>query len=81
LVTIPLTGPVSAPMLVYDIGSKAYGGASAGVKDDTARAARMIAAALSEYLARRGFIPKSSELKAKRDWRDSFTIPQHPLSR
>jgi hypothetical protein len=51
------------------------------VKDDTARTARMIAAALSEYLARRGFIPKSSELKAKRDWRDSFTIPQHPLSR
>lgn len=80
LVTIPLTGPVSVPMLVYDVGSKTYSGASEGVKDDTARTGRMIAAALSEYLARRGFIPKSSELKAKRDWQDSFTIPQHPLS-
>ena len=80
LVTIPLSGPVSAPMLVYEIGSKVYSGSSEGVKDDTARTSRMIAAALSEYLARRGFIPESSELKAKRDWRDSFTIPQHPLS-
>jgi hypothetical protein len=80
LVTIPFTGPVGVPMLVYDIGSKTYSGASEGVKDDAARTSRMIAAALSEYLARRGFVPKSSELKAKRDWRDSFTIPQHPLS-
>jgi hypothetical protein len=80
LVSIPLTGPVSVPMLVYDVGSKAYSGATEGVKEDTGRTSRMIAAALSEYLARRGFIPKSSELKAKRDWQDSFTIPQHPLS-
>jgi hypothetical protein len=80
LVSIPLTGPVSAPMLVYDIGSKTYSGASEGVKDDTKRTSRMIVAALSEYMAKRGFIPESSELKAKRDWTDSLTIPQHPLS-
>ena len=80
LVSIPLAGPVGVPMLVYDIGSKTYSGATEGVKEDTARTSRMIAAALSEYLARRGFIPESSELKAKRDWKDSFTIPQHPLA-
>jgi len=79
LVTIPLTGPVSAPMLVYDIGSKTYSETTDGVKADTARTSRMIVAALSEYLARRGFIPPSSEFKAKRDWRDSFTIPANPL--
>jgi hypothetical protein len=80
LVTIPLTGPVGVPMLVYDIGSKTYSGATEGVKEDTARTSRVIAAALSEYLARRDFIPKSSNLKAKRDWKDSFTIPKHPWS-
>lgn len=80
LVTIPLTGPVSAPMLVYDIGSKTYSEVTDGVKADTARTSRMIVAALSEYLARQGFIPESAEMKAKRDWTDSFTIPKHPLS-
>ncbi len=79
LVTIPLTGPVALPMLIYKVGSKTYSEANKGVSDDANRTSRMIAAALSEYLAQQGFIPPGSVLKAKRDWRSSFAIPQNPL--
>lgn len=79
LVTIPLTGPVALPMLIYKVGSKTYSEANKGVADDAKRTSRMITAALSEYLAQQGFIPSGSVLKAKRDWQSSFTIPQNPL--
>jgi len=79
LVTIPLTGPVGLPMLIYKIGSKTYSEAKKGVNDDADRTSRMIAAALSEYLARHGYIPQGSALKAKRDWTSSFTVPDNPL--
>jgi len=79
LVTIPFTGPVSVPMLIWDVGSKTYGEINHGVDDDLKRTSRMISAALAEYLSRRGFIPQGSPLKAKRDWRSSFDMPRMPL--
>ncbi len=79
LVTIPLTGPVALPMLIYKIGSKTYSEAKKGVNDDADRTSRMIAAALSEYLARKEYIPQGSALKAKRDWQSSFAVPENPL--
>ncbi|GEM_PF-5471773 len=75
LITIPLGGPVATPMLIYDVASKVYGEENHGVKDDAARTARMVAAAVSEYMARRGFPLKAGEMKPKRNLSDSLVRP------
>jgi len=75
LITIPLGGPVALPLLIYDVGSKVYGEENHGVRDDEARTGRMITAALSEYMAHRGFPLKGKVLKAKRDWTSSLDVP------
>ncbi len=75
LITIPLGGPVALPILIYDVASKIYGEENHGVRDDEARTARMITAALSEYMAHRGFPLSGKPLKAKRDWTSSLQLP------
>lgn len=79
LITIPFTAPATLPVLVFNVSTKTYGETQHGVGEDVPRTARMITAAVSEYLARRGFIPAGSALKAKRDWTTSFDVPQNPL--
>lgn len=62
------SGPLVVPMLVYNVGSKVYGESSKGVDDDAERTARMIVAALSEFMAEHGFISNEEAVRAKRDW-------------
>ncbi len=77
-VTIALisTGPLATPFLVYSVSSKAVTETTArGVSDDSERTARMIVAAIADYLAQQGMLDQPPDLRVKRDWTDIQHVP------
>ena len=79
LITLPVGGLPAPPLFAYKVGSKTWSETRKGTGQDTDRTARMIAAALSEELAARGWIPPGQRLRAKRDWRSGLELPENLL--
>ncbi len=67
-ITIPL-GVLATPFVIYSVSSKALTETAArGVEDDSERTARMIVAALADFMSQQNMLDDPPDLRVKRDW-------------